>query len=69
MGGTKELKDSEVDATVDSLMTSLGVKDVAESPERSRFDLEDEFSVKEKAQLAPSAGVDALWGTAKPKKK
>lgn len=69
MAGKKELKDSEVDAAVDALMTSLGVAAVAESPEGSGFDTENEFSVKKEVRLAPSASADALWGAAKPKKK
>ena len=69
MGGKKELKDSEVDEAVDALMSSLGVKDVAESPALSHFDMEDEFSVKKEVRLAPSASADALWGAPKPKQK
>lgn len=67
------MSDAEVDEAVDALMSTLGVPDDGRSEIETGFEAgEDKPKLDgggEKAGVAPSADLGALWGAPKPKKK
>ena len=70
MGGKRLETEAEVDAAVDALMTSLGVRDDGSSQSESEFEVAAEQQAEAApAEVAPSADVGELWGAPKPKKK